>query len=869
MTPQRQSDTRLVFVIGWLAAVVALTAALLFPLGYATLAYSNLGSQMELQAQVEASVINAMISGNPELWVYELHRMEGLLARYPVEIDDYAASVYDAKGTRLIGVGNLPRRPLLRRSHPVYDSGRAVGSVEITRSLRGVIYGTTVATLLGLLLGGVVFTVLRVLPLRALRQMTEALERERETLRESEERYRTVAEFTHDWEYWLAPDGSLPYVSPSCKYITGYQAEEFQQDPGLLVRIVHPDDRERLDHHLHAMEKEDADRHHEGDFRIHTRNGEERWINHVCQAVYGSSGQYRGRRASNRDITERKRAEQELRVAAAAFDAQEGIIVTDAKTVILRVNRAFTQITGYSPDQIVGQTPRLLSSARHGATFFRAMWDSINHTGSWEGEVWIRRQNGEAFSAWATISAVKGNYGEVTQYVGTLTDISQRKAAEAAIEHLAFYDFLTQLPNRRLLRDRLQHAIAASARTREHGAILFIDLDNFKTLNDTRGHDVGDLLLRDVAQRLATCVRDGDTVARLGGDEYVVVLEHLSEGLAEAVTQAETVGEKLLSTVNQPYALADQEYHGTASIGISLFANYGHTVDDLLKQADLAMYKAKAAGRSTLRFFDPAMQAAVTARAALEVELRRAIRESQFLLLYQPQVDSEGRLTGAEALVRWQHPQRRLVSPADFIPLAEETGLILPIGRWVLKTACAQLAAWATKSETAHLALAVNVSAREFHHPKFARRVLEALDHTGANPQKLILELTEGLLVHDMEDAIAKMTALKAWGVGLSLDDFGTGYSSLRYVKHLPLDQLKIDRSFVQDVLTDSNDAAIASAILALGQGLGLSVTAEGVETEAQRDFLASNGCRAFQGYLFGQPGPVEWLQTTPKTSAG
>jgi len=415
----------------------------------------------------------------------------------------------------------------------------------------------------------------------------------------------------------------------------------------------------------------------------------------------------------------------------------------------------------------------------------------------------------------------------------------------------------------------LQHAVAASARSRQHGAILFIDLDHFKTLNDTRGHDVGDLLLRDVAQRLAACVREGDTVARLGGDEYVVVLEHLSESPEEAATQAETVGEKILSAVNHPYVLAGQEHHGSASIGISLFAHLVQTIDDLLKQADLAMYRAKASGRSTLRFFDPEMQAAVTARAALEVELRRGVREHQFLLLYQPQVDEVGRITGAEALVRWQHPQRGPVSPDEFIPLAEETGLILPLGRWVLETACAQLAAWAAQSDTARLALAVNVSPREFHHPDFARRVLETVEHTHANPEKLILEFTESLLLDDMGDAIAKMRALKARGVGLSLDDFGTGYSSLRYVKHLPLDQLKIDRSFVREVLTDPNDAAIARAILALGQSLGLAVIAEGVETEAQRCFLASNGCHAFQGNLYGQPGPAEALQVTTNAEAG
>jgi len=437
-------DARLVSVIGWLATGVALAGALLFPLGYALLSYSDLASHMELQAEIEAGEVNALISGNPEYWMYELQRMEALLARYPVEISHYAASVYDAKGARLIRVGSLPDWPLLHRSHAVYDSGRAVGSVEITRSLRGLMYGTAAATLLGLLLGSVVFAVLRLLPLRALRQMTETLERERETLRESEERYRTVADFTHDWEYWLAPDGSLPYVSPSCKNVTGYRAEEFQQDPELLMRIVHPDDRDRLEGHLHgAMEQGTDDTHRERDFRILTRNGEERWINHVCQAVFARDGQYRGRRASNRDITERKRAEEELRVAAAAFDAQEGMIVTDANRVILRVNRAFTEITGYPPADTVGQTPLFFSSAHHDAAFFAAMWDSIRRTGSWKGEMWIRRQNGDMFPGWTTVTAVKGSDQAVTQYVGTLTDISQRKAAEAMIEHLAFFDPLT------------------------------------------------------------------------------------------------------------------------------------------------------------------------------------------------------------------------------------------------------------------------------------------------------------------------------------------------------------------------------------------------------------------------------------------
>ena len=444
--------------------------------------------------------------------------------------------------------------------------------------------------------------------------------------------------------------------------------------------------------------------------------------------------------------------------------------------------------------------------------------------------------------------------------MGTLVDITQRKADEAEIEHLAFYDPLTQLPNRRLLVDRLQKALVVCARNQHRGAILFVDLDDFKTLNDTQGHDVGDQLLQQVAGRLLTCVRAGDTVARLGGDEFVVMLEELSESSQDAATQAEVIGQKILAALAPPYLLAGHEHHSTGSVGGTPFSEHRETVDDLLKRADLAMYQAKAAGRNTLRFFDPRMQAVVTARAILEVELRRGVREGQFVLHYQPQVDGEGRVTGAEALVRWQHPRRGLVAPAEFIPLAEETGLIESLGQWVLEAACAQLLAWSARPETAHLTLSMNVSAREFRHPEYVARALATIDRTGVNPQKLMLEFTESLLPDDLEETIAKMTAMKAHGERFSLDDFGTGYSSLSYLKHLPLDQLKIDQSFVRDLLTDPNDAAFARTIMALGQSLGLAVIAEGVETVEQRDFLAQQGCRAFQGYLFGRPGPVEGL---------
>ncbi len=569
-----------------------------------------------------------------------------------------------------------------------------------------------------------------------------------------------------------------------------------------------------------------------------------------------------------RDITERKRAEQHLRIAAIAFGSQEGMMITDASKVILRTNRAFTQITGYTAEEAAGQTPRLLKSGRHDAAFYAVMWESIRRDGSWKGEIWNRSKTGEIYPEWLSITAVFDEAGQATHYVAAFSDISQRKQAENKIEQLAFYDTLTGLPNRRLLLDRLQHALATSARNKRQGALLFIDLDNFKTLNDTRGHDKGDLLLQQVAQRLVTCVREGDTVARLGGDEFVVMLEDLSESQQEAATQTKAVGEKILATLNRRYDLMEvEQHHSTPSIGVTLFGDQRQSMDELLKQADLAMYQAKTAGRNTLRFFEPEMQAVVTARAVMEAELREALQKSksslqasQFLLHYQAQIDSAGHLTGAEAVVRWQHPRRGLVWPADFISLAEETGLILPLGQWVLETACFQLVAWAARPETAHLTLAVNVSARQFHHIDFVDQVLAVLDRIGADPQRLKLELTESVLVDDVESLIAKMTVLKAMGVGFSLDDFGTGYSSLSYLKRLPLDQLKIDQSFVREVLTDANDATIARTIIALGQSLGLAVIAEGVETEGQRDFLASHGCHAYQGYLFGHPAAAEDL---------
>ena len=404
--------------------------------------------------------------------------------------------------------------------------------------------------------------------------------------------------------------------------------------------------------------------------------------------------------------------------------------------------------------------------------------------------------------------------------------------------------------------DRLQQALATSERHQRSGALLLLDLDNFKTLNETRGHDSGDNLLQQVAHRLRSCLHEDDTIARQGGDEFVVVLESLGDNPEEAAARSEELGQRILAVLREPYELEGGAHHSSISMGITIFSGMRETVDELLKRADLALYQAKDTGRDTLRFYDPKMQAVVSARAALELDMRVGLAQGQFELYYQPQID-RGRITGAEALLRWRHPRDGFVSPAHFIPLAEETGLILPMGEWVLQTACVQLARWAQDPELSPLKLAVNVSPRQFHQSSFVAQVLAALASSGVEGSQLKLEMTESLLLQDVEDTIDKMGQLRAYGVGFSLDDFGTGYSSLAYLKRLPLDQLKIDQSFVRDVLTDPNDAAIARTVVALGTSLGLRVIAEGVETEAQREFLARHHCYAWQGYLFSPPVPA------------
>ncbi len=567
---------------------------------------------------------------------------------------------------------------------------------------------------------------------------------------------------------------------------------------------------------------------------------------------------------------EQRRIQAHIRDQASLLDkARDAIVVRGLDQSVQYWNKSAERLYGWAGEEVLGRSVDALLDDDPAA--IAAATAIVLHSGEWNGEVTRRGKDGSALTVEARWTLVSADDGRPKAIMSIDTDITERKAAEREIKYLAFYDALTGLPNRRLMLDRLQHAMAVSGRARHSGALLFIDLDNFKTLNDTLGHDQGDLLLQQVAFRLQAAVYESDTVARFGGDEFVVMVENLSQNAAVAAAQTTAIGERLLLALNLPFLLKDFEHYSTCSIGATLFGPDGD-VGELLKRADLAMYQAKAAGRNALRFFDPQMQIAVNARVALEADLRQGLQQRDFYLNYQPQLGEGGRITGAEALVRWRHPQRGVVSPAAFIPLAEETGLILSLGHWVLETACAQLVAWAARPETAQLSVAVNVSARQLRHPAFVEEVLEVLARSGADPARLKLELTESLLVDDVEVTIAKMTALKRWGVGFSLDDFGTGYSSLSYLKRLPLEQLKIDQSFVADVLTDPNDAAIVRTIVALGQSLGLSVMAEGVETEAQRDFLLQHGCCAYQGYLLSRPLSAEqfdaFIAAAPRQSS-
>jgi diguanylate cyclase (GGDEF)-like protein/PAS domain S-box-containing protein len=553
------------------------------------------------------------------------------------------------------------------------------------------------------------------------------------------------------------------------------------------------------------------------------------------------------------DITDRKKTEDSLRIAAAVFRSQEGMFVTGQDRRLLNANDAFLKMMGFRPEDLIGKTLPVVTIGDRPLDGWPAIWQQVQQHGQWQGEVWARRKDLTRFPAWLTLTVVRDDKSRTTHYVGTQTDVTEQHAAQHEITRLAYFDPLTGLPNRSLLLERMRHSLTVQRRSAHASALLFIDLDNFKDLNDTRGHETGDNLLRQVGGRILGCCRENDTVARFGGDEFVVLLEDIGLSEQEATAYVRTVGHKILAAIASPFTVNGMAYRCTCSIGAYVYGTPDLTIEDLMRRGDLAMYEAKRAGRNILCLFNERIEHELHRRTSLEAQLQEGLDKDQFRLHFQAQFDVHGRVVGAEALLRWEQPGRGMVSPGEFIEVAEKTGLILPLGDWVMAKACQHLSSW-SKSGLPQLPLAVNVSATQLRRPDFVERTLTILEEKKVDPCLLKIELTESMLIEDIEDTISKMRRLKARGVGFSLDDFGTGYSSLSYLKQLPLDQLKIDRSFVRDVLTDANDAAIAKSIVALGKSLDLSLVAEGVELHAQHEFLVAEGCDFFQGYLYARP---------------
>ena len=791
---------------------------------------------------------------------------QGFLNGITVSMSDY--------GPVRPGTGDTTVRPLLRQSStPLAGAEPYVRDLVVhDRRWRLTFYPTRsflspsesrlplLAGLVGVLMSLLLGTTVGLL----VRQRTLALARAQvsdDARRESEERFRALFDqATMGVAQLDAHSGRFVRVNQRFADIVGYTPQEMLALN--FQAITHPDDVAG-----DMVQVERLKRRETPEFRLEKRYihklGHAVWVDLTVSQMWSPGDKGDHHIAVVQDITSRKRMEENLRANEQRLRSilerlPVGLCLVQNDGRIGFRNQRYIDICGYTqedvPDSDTWWARAYPDPVERDTT--RKMWRAADERAA--------GSNGIIPSAEYTILCndglrrpveVSGVFVDGGRLI-TLQDLSQRKAAEEEINSLAYYDPLTRLPNRRLLMDRLQHALATSARHHRSGALLMLDLDNFKTLNETRGHDRGDTLLQHVAHRLRSCVHEDDTVARQGGDEFVVVLEDLGDSPEDAAARSEEVGQRILAVLREPYELDGGEHHSSISMGITIFSDMRETVDELLKRADLALYQAKDAGRDTLRFYDPQMQAAVTARAALELDMRVGLAQGQFELYYQPQID-HGRITGAEALLRWRHPLNGFISPAHFIPLAEDTGLILPLGEWVLQAACKRLAFWARQPDLAALSLAVNVSPRQFHQTGFVPQVLASLAGSGADGRQLKLEMTESLLLQDVEDTIDKMGQLKAYGVGFSLDDFGTGYSSLSYLKRLPLDQLKIDQSFVRDVLTDPNDAAIARTVVALGTSLGLRVIAEGVETEAQRDFLARNNCHAWQGYLLSPPVPV------------
>lgn len=681
------------------------------------------------------------------------------------------------------------------------------------------------------------------------------LKRAELSLQESEAKFHTTLDASFAG-FFVHQELAFRYVNPALARMFGYQAEELVGKLG-PVDLIAPERHVQLREHIARREAGEESCSYE-------TLGRRKDGSTFPVIIWAKRLMYEGRPASAGtvvDISERKAAEEALQAANAQLEmmalvfrhSQEAIIITDAEARIVSVNAAFERINGYRAEEVLGKNPHLLSSGRQDQAFYAAMWQALFQNGYWEGEVWNRRKDGAAYPAWLRVSAVRDAQGNIHNYIGIVADVTERHEAEERIRQLAYFDPLTRLANRSLLQDRVCQALAQAERDKYQVALLFVDLDRFKNINDSLGHFSGDRVLQSVAERLESCLRWADTVARLGGDEFVVLCPE------QDVDGAREVAQRLIDALARPYPLGQTELTITASIGISLFPQDGGDFETLLKHADTAMYRAKASGRNQLQFFSREMNVAALERLVLENSLRQALERQEFELVYQPQVDAgTGRIVAAEALLRWNHPQAGVIMPGRFIPVAEDSGLILSLGDWVLAEACRQLCSWQALGLSSEFRLAVNISAIQLAVSDFDQRVARILAETGVNPACLELELTESAAMADVEAGSAMLRRLQDLGVGLAIDDFGTGYSSLSYLKRFPIDKLKIDQSLIRDIVEDANDRAIAEAIISLAHVLRLPVVAEGVEKPDQLDLLSGKGCDLVQGYHFSRPVEAE-----------
>ena len=669
----------------------------------------------------------------------------------------------------------------------------------------------------------------------------------------SEQQFRRLVQ-TQSAIVWRADPVTCRFlfVSDEAESILGYPVERWLNEADFWSQHIHEDDRETALAYCKCKEETRGLGNHDFEYRMITADGRYIWLRDYVTLTI-DKGEITEVFGFMVDITRQKEAEEQLRLTATTFESQQGIMITDKDSRILRVNKAFTEITGYSQEEVMGRDPKMLSSGRHDQAYHKKRWKQLITSGHFEGEIWNRRKTGEVYPEWQTITAVKNDAGEVSHYVCVFSDITEKKDAEGKIHALAFYDPLTKLPNRRLLLDRFDQEIAIAKRHKQFGAVIFLDLDHFKILNDSQGHLMGDELLIQVANRLASTLREEDTPARLGGDEFVVLLHANSDSLETVADHARVVAEKIKDRLNEPFMLKEYPYQISTSIGIALFPDNNESPEIILQQADTAMYRSKASGRNAISFFHPSMQHAADLRLNLEQDLRTAIDNSRFILRYQPQVDAEGTVISAEALIRWEHLDKGILLPVDFIPVAEESSLILGIGQWVLLEVCNQIKAWQDAGVN-YPHVSINISSRQLSQQDFVDHLKHAIEHSGIAPHLLGIELTERVIIADINDTIAKMEALKALGISIAVDKFGTGYSSLNYLKQLPVDTLKIDRKFVTNILTDTSDTFIVDAIISMAQHLNLRVIAEGVETAEQLAFLKQRGCSVFQGYYFSPP---------------